>query len=51
MHELNINGKSEHAVNVIKRIINKLVGKMSMSSVISAGENGERATYAQDEND
>ena len=42
MHELNNNGKSEHAVNVIKRIINKLVGKSrSNSNAASPGEIGE----------
>jgi hypothetical protein len=27
MDELNNNGKTEHAISVMKRIINKLVGK------------------------
>ena len=27
MDELNNNGKTEHAINVMKRIINKLVGR------------------------
>jgi len=42
MHDLNNNGKNEHAVNVIKRIINKLVGKRrSISSPVSPHEIGE----------
>ena len=47
MHELNNNGKSEHAINVIKRIINKLVGNgRGISNAASPGEIGEG-----DEND
>lgn len=41
MHELNNNGKSEHAVNVIKRIINKLLGKISAPNAAAAAEMGE----------
>ena len=47
MHELNNNGKSEHAINVIKRIINKLVGReRGQAGATVSGEIGEG-----DEND
>jgi len=41
MDELNNNGKTEHAISVMKRIINKLVGRERTTNGTTAGEKGE----------